>query len=259
MDRALEHLLDREYSAIEDILIDGCGLNAELLAECGSAFPMIQVLKHQAKRKPLSDQQKAELTIYTERAERLLNASSKANDQLLSGLVVIAVIFGTHLSRKGSGDWEAIPTWESLVEYVSISAYLRGRLAESLRSSAEDIDVVIQNMEKITNLYSSLYLEHLASQAALEGLQKANQQLPGDIRREQARNAGIAKNRPARQAKEFVQSEWAHHKESYGNNKSAFARDYVKRVWNELNFKVTEKQLREVWLAGTPPAGRTDG
>ena len=53
---------------------------------------------------------------------------------------------------------------------------------------------------------------------------------------------------PARLAKAFVQREWDLHRVAYDNNKSAFSRDYVKRVFNELDVNVTEKQMREIWL-----------
>ncbi|OYY36030.1 MAG: hypothetical protein B7X65_09715 [Polaromonas sp. 39-63-25] len=69
----------------------------------------------------------------------------------------------------------------------------------------------------------------------------------------------LLKHAPHRKAKEFVQAEWSLHRENYGDNKSAFARDYVRRVWNEMNVTVTEKQLREVWLRDTPPAGKPAG
>ena len=69
----------------------------------------------------------------------------------------------------------------------------------------------------------------------------------------------MVRHAPHRQAREFVRAEWTLHRASYGNNKSAFARDYVRRVWNELNLSVTEKQLREVWLRDTPSAGKQAG
>jgi len=56
------------------------------------------------------------------------------------------------------------------------------------------------------------------------------------------------------QAKAFVRQEWGLHKGAYDNNKSAFARDYVRRVMHEFKVTVTEKQLREVWLKDNPLA-----
>lgn len=64
---------------------------------------------------------------------------------------------------------------------------------------------------------------------------------------------------PARLAKAFVQREWEMHRAVYDNNKSAFARDYVKRVFNELDVNVTEKQMREIWLKDIAPSGKQAG
>lgn len=61
-------------------------------------------------------------------------------------------------------------------------------------------------------------------------------------------------------AKEFVKQEWAAKKAAYGSNKTEFARSYVPIVANRFvdrhgdPLKITEKQLREVWLSDTPPA-----
>lgn len=72
------------------------------------------------------------------------------------------------------------------------------------------------------------------------------------------REKANTKHEQSNQAKAFVQSEWHKHKVAYDNNKSAFSRDYVKRVLNELNVKVTEKQMKEVWLKDTPTASKPD-
>lgn len=75
---------------------------------------------------------------------------------------------------------------------------------------------------------------------------------------QRAQSGGRAKYKEHSKAKEFVQSEWAAHQDEYEGNKSAFARDYVRRVLNELNVRVTEKTLREVWLS-TPTASKPAG
>ena len=75
--------------------------------------------------------------------------------------------------------------------------------------------------------------------------------------REMRALGGVRKNERSNAAKLFVISEWQSHRNSYGDNKSAFARHYVRRVKNEFAVDVTEKQLREVWLKPTPPAGTT--
>lgn len=55
-------------------------------------------------------------------------------------------------------------------------------------------------------------------------------------------------------AKTWVRSEWKAHSAAYEGNKSAFARDYVRRVRNERGVSITEKTMCEVWLRDTPDA-----
>lgn len=74
-----------------------------------------------------------------------------------------------------------------------------------------------------------------------------------------ARKGAESKHAPHRAAREFVTREWVQHRAAYDGNKSAFSRDYVKRVLNEMKTKVTEKQMREVWLKDTPSAGIPSG
>ena len=64
---------------------------------------------------------------------------------------------------------------------------------------------------------------------------------------------------PNRRARAFVVAEWSLHREAYENNKSAFSRDYVKRLLNEMGVRVTEKQMREVWLKDTPSTSKQAG
>ena len=73
------------------------------------------------------------------------------------------------------------------------------------------------------------------------------------------RRGGATKAAGSNKAKAFVQSEWATHQQAYQNNKSAFARDYSRRVKNELGTDVTEKTIREVWLIHTPSAAKQAG
>jgi hypothetical protein len=77
--------------------------------------------------------------------------------------------------------------------------------------------------------------------------------------RHDATAKALIRHAPNRKAREFVVAEWLKHREAYGGNKSEFARHYAARVWNELQVRVTEKQIREVWLASTPPASKPDG
>ena len=76
-------------------------------------------------------------------------------------------------------------------------------------------------------------------------------------------NAASAKadirHAPTKRARAFVLTEWKQHRSAYSGNKSAFARDYVRRIKHELGVSVTEKTIREVWLADTPNAGKPAG
>jgi len=60
-------------------------------------------------------------------------------------------------------------------------------------------------------------------------------------------------------ARDFVSAEWKRTCAEYDGNKTAFTRDYVRRVLNEYDVQVTEKTMREVWLKDTPNAGKQAG
>lgn len=78
----------------------------------------------------------------------------------------------------------------------------------------------------------------------------------------QARAGATKRHATNASARKFVETEWALHQTAYKNNKSAFARDYVRRLKNEFEVAITEKQMREVWLRDTadpPPARIPDG
>ncbi len=74
-----------------------------------------------------------------------------------------------------------------------------------------------------------------------------------------AKKGAEVRHAASNRARAFVQAEWVRHRDAYEQNKSAFTRDYVKRVFNEFDVTVTEKQMREVWLKDTPSAGKPDG
>lgn len=76
---------------------------------------------------------------------------------------------------------------------------------------------------------------------------------------ERASNAANKRHAPNNKARNWICKEWATHRDAYEGNKSAFTRDYVKRVFYEFNVSVTEKQMREVWLKDTPVAGKQAG
>jgi hypothetical protein len=80
-----------------------------------------------------------------------------------------------------------------------------------------------------------------------------------DERKLASKHAVNTKNAPNRKAETFVRGEWLKNKAEYNNNKTSFARDYVPIVANKFKnnkgepLKITEKQMREVWLSDTPP------
>ncbi len=74
-----------------------------------------------------------------------------------------------------------------------------------------------------------------------------------------AQAGGQAKYRKHNEAKAFVLVEWQAHRAAYANNKSAFSRDYTRRVIHEFGVQVTEKTIREVWLLDTPATSKRAG
>ncbi|MBA2546830.1 MAG: hypothetical protein H0V16_00040 [Burkholderiaceae bacterium] len=48
----------------------------------------------------------------------------------------------------------------------------------------------------------------------------------------------------------WVQGEWKQHRDAYDGNKSAFARDYVRRLHNERKKKVGLRRITDHWLKG---------
>lgn len=76
---------------------------------------------------------------------------------------------------------------------------------------------------------------------------------------ERATDMATRRHADTNSARDWVRSEWHAYRDAYQGNKSAFARDYVRRVFNERGVQVTEKQMREVWLKDPPPAGKQAG
>lgn len=97
--------------------------------------------------------------------------------------------------------------------------------------------------------------DELWKQQRVEERAQLQAEISARAQQENARRGGVAKAEKSRSAKDFVLREWHEHRDAYGNNKSAFARDYVRRVKNELNVTVTEKTMREDWLRNARPAG----
>jgi hypothetical protein len=74
-----------------------------------------------------------------------------------------------------------------------------------------------------------------------------------------AKKGAMARHREMSRARKFVVDQWTLVGKEYQLNKSAFARDYSRRVKNEHGVDVTDKTIREVWLSGTPFAGKQAG
>jgi hypothetical protein len=182
-DETFEALLDKEYSAIADMLIDDCGLEVAMLEECGSAPLMEVLLKGVATRQELTAEQALSLSDYSRRVARIFAAAPQINRNYLADLVLLASIFDSHLSRKSGFSTELITSWSTLVEYVSLSANLRGRISESLSSTNGTDGGTSETLKQLTDSFSSLYLEHLATQAHLSEMVDKVQKSKADRRK----------------------------------------------------------------------------
>lgn len=81
----------------------------------------------------------------------------------------------------------------------------------------------------------------------------------GDKKTAAARTSAKKRHSKSQAAKNFIANEWKEKKVEYKNNKSEFARHYVRRIKREFDFDVAEKTIREVWLADTPAASKRAG
>lgn len=83
--------------------------------------------------------------------------------------------------------------------------------------------------------------------------------------KERSRKAAFKKHDATNTAKAFIRTEWVKFQDQYNGNKSAFARDYSARLRHEFKdskgfpLRVTDRQIREVWLSDTPAAGKPAG
>lgn len=119
-------------------------------------------------------------------------------------------------------------------------------------------NLLIEAMEIVS------YADRELSRSQLRALKNEQQarfeiDLKNEARKETASKGGIASNQKLVAPRDFVKSEWAKHRNVYKNNKSAFARDYARRVLNEFSVQVTEKTIREVWLSNTPTTSKPAG
>lgn len=73
--------------------------------------------------------------------------------------------------------------------------------------------------------------------------------------RDREKRAGAARHAAAaawgknKEARAWVLKCWREQREQYDNNKSEFARHFAKRVRNEFEIEISERQLKESWLS----------
>lgn len=96
-------------------------------------------------------------------------------------------------------------------------------------------------------------------------LRQKNALLPSIVRSAQARRGAQAKDKNLSEARQFIRNEWQLHRDTYKNNKTEFAGEYVKRLTHEFKdskgdpLKVTVRTIRESWLVDTLPASKQAG
>lgn len=159
-------------------------------------------------------------------------------------LMILLPLLETNASWRNGG--EQVDLRDELVALAVLWRLDDAGLAESfggsgLASCVRDIEVLKNRLQVPRHLSDSIddAFKHAGSHLARKG--------------------GRAKHEKSNAARGFVQAEWQLHSHAYVGNKSAFARDYVRRVKNEFAVTVTEKQMREVWLKDPPSACRPDG
>lgn len=125
------------------------------------------------------------------------------------------------------------------------------RLNQILHAAAREPDIMASDGA------SEFVTVAIALTARLDALKSASvRQALVPLRRlyeEQAQSdAAEKRNQRFRAAEAWVRGEWQLHREGYGGNKSAFARNYVSLVMQEFGpeSKVTEETIRRRWLSG---------
>lgn len=125
-------------------------------------------------------------------------------------------------------------------------------------------NLIIEAMEIICYAERELSDEQL-SKLRIEQRERMDAQIKADARKETSINALLAKNAENYKAQDFVKNEWAKHRHAYNDNKSAFSRTYVAIVANTFKtangdpLRITEKQMREVWLKTPLSASKQAG
>ena len=162
--------------------------------------------------------------------------------------------FLLELESRGVGDDRALAELLSVMnKFDSVGDFLYAEDKQRVELAAFGLILFdrILHVDMATVDHANLFLLHHELMECYQFALKDHFEL---IR---ARKAANTRHEGSRKARNFVRSEWVAHQAEYQGNKSAFARDYVKRVWNELEIRVTEKTVRESWLADTPSASKT--
>lgn len=68
--------------------------------------------------------------------------------------------------------------------------------------------------------------------------------------KEQTRRAARVANAPKAAAREWAVTEWQAYRTRHGGNKSAFAREYVPKLYERFRVRVTHKTITDTWLKG---------
>ncbi len=175
---------------------------------------------------------------WTERFDRFIPASIEAE--------VLIVLDELKAASPRTGP-AVFPANTYLSEYLSTDLRLKiqGLVVEALLSIDEFLELVIngQHLEAMPWLSAAFKFQ----------IEIVHYAWPAVDRSQKARSAANARHGKFGQARRFVMEEWLQHKLAYNGNKSAFARDYVRRLKHEFDVGVTEKTIREVWLIRTPP------
>ena len=201
-----------------------------------------------------------------------------ADESLKAALSITKVAVGPDLSaqqlkektrriwRDGLAEIAAVLSAKASFDDVCMLAAAKALNVESLRTLLKKTYKSRNDVREKYSRESSVYRERLFSEMEKNSrLKLQTLELSAKVRSAQARKGGLEKSAEIRLAREYVVAEWLEKSNAYGNNKSAFARDYVRLIrqkYTDRNgdpLSVTEKTIREVWLKVSPVAGNPAG
>lgn len=119
------------------------------------------------------------------------------------------------------------------------------RLVELLMQAGKDERII---SSPGASGFVALIVKYAKDSLTTSSAEQALRPLAKELESESARNKANKRFNETRKAEKWTVGEWQQHKKDYEGNKSAFARDYAKRIWNEKNVQVTERNIRERWL-----------